>query len=73
MAVRDSFRQTRQAHGNSQSTVADAKAEMDKAKLAYANAMSNASHHRQQHLEDTRSFIRILQEHEANLVAEAAG
>ena len=47
------------------------KAEMDKAKTAYDDAMSDAAASRQSHLEDTRDLIRVLQEHESNLVAEA--
>ena len=68
--ARDSFRATRQAHVNSMSTVVDAKAEMDKTKVAYDNAMSNAGHYRREHLQDTRDLIRVLQEHEVNLLAE---
>ena len=56
----------------SKSGVSDAKAEMDKAKTAYDGAMSDASVSRTEHLGDTRDLIRVLQEHEANLVAEAA-
>ena len=70
--VRDAFRSTHQTYGVSKSGVADAKVEMDKAKTAYDNATSVARVSRTEHLDDTRDMIRVLQEHEANLVAEAA-
>ena len=70
--VRDAFRSTYQTHGMSKSGVVDAKAEMDKAKVTYDGAMSIAKVSRDEHLEDTRDLIRVMQEHEANLVAEAA-
>ena len=70
--VRDAFRSTYQTHGMSKSGVVDAKVEMDKAKVTYDGAMSIASVSRTEHLEDTRDLIRVMQEHEANLVAEAA-
>ena len=70
--VRDAFRSTYQTHGVSKTGVADAKAEMDKAKTTYDDAMSDAAASRREHLEDTRDLIRVLQEHESNLVAEVA-
>ena len=71
-ATRDAFRSTYQTHGMSKSGVVDAKNEMDKAKMTYDDAMSIAKVSRDEHLEDTRDLIRVMQEHEANLVAEAA-
>ena len=70
--ARDAFRSTYQTHGMSKSGVVDAKAEMAKAKVTYDGAMSIAKVSRDEHLEDTRDLIRVMQEHEANLVAEAA-
>ena len=69
---RDAFRSTRKTYDGSKSSVADAKAEMEQAQVTYDDAMSAASVSRSEHLGDTRDLIRVLQEHEARLIGEAA-
>lgn len=68
--VRDSFRETYSAFTGSKTGASEAKVELDKAQAVYDGKMTEVSDARTENLVATRDYIRILQEHEATLVAE---